>query len=271
MLGGNPDLRPERADTWSAGVELHPRRARGLTVGTSYFSVRYRDRIVTPIQSLSSALADPNAAGQVVARPSAAAVAAAVASGRFSNFSGQAFVPANVIAIVDNSSVNAGKYVARGVDLLARYDWQAGPSRFLLASDVTYLASRRQLTAAQPIVPLAGTIFNPPHWRGKASATWSLAPYTLTAGLYRIGGVEDRRLAAPAHEHGMTTFDLTGRVRIENAPARWRGWDLTLSVQNLFNARPGLVRTTYPFESPYDSTNFSAIGRFVSLAVRKAW
>lgn len=270
VLGGNPGLKPERADTWSAGADLHPHGIPGLDIGAAYFSVHYRDRIVTPIQSLSVALTDSNAAGQITRDPTQAQLDAVLASGRFTNFSGQAYVPANVVAIVDNASVNAGRYIARGIDLSANYKSELPVGALAVSSDISYLLSRRQLTAAQPIIALAGTLFNPPHWRGQANASWSMGTATLTAVLNYSGGLDDTRFTPSEHEHGMTTFDLTGRVRLDKAPSLLRALDLTLSVQNLFNAKPGPIRTTYPFESPFDSTNFSAIGRFVSVGLRKA-
>jgi outer membrane receptor protein involved in Fe transport len=57
--GGNPDLKPERADTWSATIDAHPRALPGARLELSYFSLRYHDRIVTPIGSVSVALSNP--------------------------------------------------------------------------------------------------------------------------------------------------------------------------------------------------------------------
>src|SRR5690606_37701065 len=59
LLGGSPDLKPERATTWSATLDLHPRAVPGLTMAVSYFRISYRDRIVSPITRLSQALSNP--------------------------------------------------------------------------------------------------------------------------------------------------------------------------------------------------------------------
>jgi len=270
VLGGNPDLRPERADTWSAGADIHPDALPGFEIGLSYFSVHYHDRIVTPIQTLSVALTDPNAAGQVILSPSAAAVSIAVAQGLFTNVTGKPFVPGNVVAIVDDSSVNAGRFVARGLDGQARYKTRLGTGELNFASSLAYLISRRQLTILQPVVPLAGRIFNPPHWRAQASATWTVPWITLTAAAHYVGGVYDYRYTPAASERGMTSYDVTARVR-----PQWTGvlhsLELTLSVQNLLDTKPGLVRTKAAYEQPYDSTNYGPIGRFVSVGVRTSW
>jgi outer membrane receptor protein involved in Fe transport len=43
------------------------------------------------------------------------------------------------------------------------------------------------------------------------------------------------------------------------------------TVQNLFDKAPPSGRSAYIADPPYDSANYSAIGRFVSLGVSKQW
>lgn len=270
-LGGNPTLKPERATTFSTTFDLHPRDSR-IDIAASYFRVAYTDRIVTPIRYLANALKDPAYAAQVVRNPGAAASAAAIASGAtFLNATGAAYDPANVIAIVDNANVNAGRVDVRGLDLLARYRLPIGSSEALISGDVSYIASSRRLTPQAAIDTLAGTIFNPPHWRGRGTATWRAGPLTLTGELNYAGGVRDIRAQTPVSVKGMTTTGLTARYLVQTA-SRWLdGLDLTLSAQNLLNARPGVIARTSPEDTPYDSTNYSGVGRFLSITVRKAW
>ena len=69
----------------------------------------------------------------------------------------------------------------------------------------------------------------------------------------------------------MTTFDLTARLR-SGASSGWlKGWDAAITAQNLFNAKPDLIATTLPSDAPYDSTNYSPIGRFIAVSVAKTW
>jgi len=46
---------------------------------------------------------------------------------------------------------------------------------------------------------------------------------------------------------------------------------VALSAQNLFNKAPPLYTPPYSSYVPFDSTNYSAIGRYVSLSVAKHW
>ena len=67
----------------------------------------------------------------------------------------------------------------------------------------------------------------------------------------------------------MTPIDLTLRYRADSGPLR--GFDLIASVQNLFNAKPSPIATSLFYDTPYDSTNYSPLGRFVSLSVTRKW
>lgn len=273
VLGGNPELKPERATTWSATLVIHPRALPGARLEVSYFDVVYKERIVTPITFLSQALSNPTYTDQVSFNPSPADQQAVIASAAyFANFTAAPYNPANVVAIIDNGNVNAGRQVARGVDILADYIVAAGRSgQVRFALNASYLDSEQQLSASQPITPLAGLIFNPPHWRGRATISWATGPATLTGNLNYIGGVEDVRRTPAARVRSMATFDLTGRYGILRGEGPLDGLELTVSAHNLFNAKPDPIRVTLAYETPYDSTNYSPVGRLLSIGINKKW
>lgn len=273
VSGGNEELKPERATSWSASFVAHPVAVPGARLEIGYFDVDYRDRVVAPITFLSEALSDPAYRQQVITSPSAALQAETIAAaGEFLNIAGVPYDPANVAAIILNANVNAGRQRVHGVDLLASYAAEVAPGSSLNFSlNATYIDSEQQLSSDQAVQPLAGLVFNPPHWRGRATLGWTRGGLTLTGAADVIGGVEDRRSEPAAKVDGMTSFDLTARYRLPDGPSLLRGLDLVLSVQNIFNAKPDRIATTLPFDAPYDSTNYSPIGRFVSLAVAKRW
>jgi outer membrane receptor protein involved in Fe transport len=272
ILGGNPDLKPEKATTWSATLALHPRALSGASLEISYFNVRYRDRIVTPITLLAQALSNPIYQNQIALSPSAAAQAATIAgASTFLNITGVAYDPANVVAIVDNANLNAGRQRARGVDVLASYDTAlASDQKLHLSFDFAYLESDQQLSVDQPTYDLAGTIFNPPHWRGQAAAAWTGGNLTLAANANYTGSVRDKRSTPAVQIGAMTTLDLTARYQID-ADAPLGGLAFTLSVQNLFNAKPDPIATSLPYDTPYDSTNYSPVGRMIAFGITKQW
>ncbi len=272
VQGGNPALKPERATSWSATLALHPPALPGARLELSYFDTVYRDRIVTPIALRSQALIDPIYRDYITLNPSPAQVAALVAgAGAFINASGAPYNPATVLAIADTSNVNAGRQRIHGVDALFDYHRDLGgpDSSFDLTANASYLTSDQRITQAQPTTRLAGNIFNPPHFRARGGASWRDRGLTLTAELNYAGGVADNRTATIVRVASMTTLDLVARYRT-NGSGLLGGLDLTLGVQNLFNDKPDAIAGLY-LEAPYDSTNYSPVGCFVSLSIAKRW
>src|SRR5690606_16226466 len=43
--GGNPDLQPEKATTWSVGADFAPEFAPGLRLSMSYYEAEYRNMV----------------------------------------------------------------------------------------------------------------------------------------------------------------------------------------------------------------------------------
>jgi outer membrane receptor protein involved in Fe transport len=274
VQGGNAALRPERARTWTATIEYQPRFLAGLRLEAGYFSIRYAQRIVTPIAFQSQALSDPLYADQVELAPGSAAVAAAIAdAAQFFNVSGSAYDPARVVAIIDNTNVNAGRQTIRGVDILAEYRSRLGKSggTVSFALNASYIESTQQLTSGAPVTPKAGTLFNPPHWRGRGSVTWTKGGLTLNAAASRIGGVEDTRSSPAIAVDGMTMLDLTARYAFQNTDGLLRGLELSLTAQNLLDDRPDAIATTFFSDTAYDSTNYSPVGRYLGFGIARSW
>jgi outer membrane receptor protein involved in Fe transport len=272
LQGGNSALRPERATSWSITLDVHPRKLDGFDLQLSYFSTRYRDRIVTPIAFTSQALSNPIYADRLTANPSAALLAGVIASTIvFSNTTGTAYDPSKVAVLIDNSNVNAGRQNVRGVDALLSYRKPlAGDSAIRVTADLAWLESNQQLGPSSPVTQLAGVLFNPPHIRGRSTASWSDGGFALTGAVNYMGGVDDTRKPTILRVGSMTTFDLSARYRTkEGGPLG--GLELVASVQNLLNATPSPIATTLLYDAPYDSTNYSPVGRFVSLSVSKKW
>ncbi|PZU44151.1 MAG: TonB-dependent receptor [Sphingomonas sp.] len=274
LSGGSPDLKPEHAGTWMATFEYAPAAVPGLNAQFSYFSVRYRDRIVQPIPFVSRALSDPQYAAQLLLAPNPAQVAAAVAqSAQVFNATGRPLDPATVVAIIDGTNLNAGRQTVRGLDMLVTYrtDLGAGRGSLGITGNASYISSDQQTTAGTAVFQRAGTIFNPPHWRARGGMTWATDGLSLNGTLSLIGGVIDTREPTNRPVSGMTTFDLTARYRFGADRGALSGLELSLTAQNLLNDMPGEIAAPLPFEAPFDSTNYSAVGRFVGLGIAKRW
>lgn len=274
LTGGSPNLKPERATTWSGTLEVRPNFIPGLRLQATYFHIDYRDRLATPFTSVVSALYNPLYDDFITYNPSAADVNALVATipGGLVNQTGAPFDPAGVGAIVDTSLRNSERQRIHGVDLDGDYRLDLG--RFgilLLTGSASYLHSDQQLSAGQPFLPLAGTIFHPPHWRGRAGLTWDHHGQSLSAFLNYSGPNTDNVLAAERKVGDFTTLNLTATLRARVASGPLHNVELRLSALNVLNQEPHVIRIVYPSEAPYDSTNESPVGRFVGASLRKVW
>jgi outer membrane receptor protein involved in Fe transport len=271
LAGGSRNLAPERATTLTLTAEFAPRAVEGLSLQASYFHVRYKGRVVSPIaddyQSFRSEYAD-----LVLLNPSLTEVLAATTDLPLgvSNQTDGPYDPAGIVAIVHNQLQNAARQKIQGVDVTASYAFRNGANAFSVETNASYLKSDQRLSASQPSIERAGTIFNPPHWRARTSAGWQRGNIGLTASHNYIGGTTDGRTTQVYKVDSFQSVDLSANIKFDG-PGLLGGWSFLLSAQNLFNEMPSLIRTSGANSPPYDATNYSSVGRFVSLTISKAW
>jgi outer membrane receptor protein involved in Fe transport len=270
--GHSVPLQPERATTWTASIGFHPSLVQGLSMEATYFGIRYRERIASPISSTYTALGNPIYNPFITYDPTAQQVLAVIDNvpAGFANYTGQPFDPANVGAIIDDSLRNVARATASGVDFTSSYDMDVGvKSHLSLTASASYLESDNQLSAGQPAVQLAGVIFNPPHWRGRTSATWQRANLTLTGTVNYLGGEQDNRYPPVEWVGSFTTLDLVAQIRSTASAGFFRDFEVGFSALNVLNRKPATIRNSDPTNPPYDSLNYSTIGRFFGVTVTK--
>lgn len=271
LTGGNPDLAAERATTWAATLELRP--IDGLRIEASWFDVDYRGRIASPVSDFFASLANPAFAEFITFNPSAGRVTDLVATLPLglSNQSGQAFDPAQVAAIIDTTLRNTARERARGVDIQAEYRIDLGADRLLLTAAASRLDADRQLSSGQAVLERAGVIFTPPHWRARGGASWERDGVQLSAFVNHAGSTRDDRFIAPGRVGAFTTFDVSAAIRTTTQDGPFRNLEVRLSALNLLNEKPDRILTTSAAQIPFDSTNQSPLGRFVSFILTKTW
>lgn len=274
VSGGNPNLKPERSRNWTANVTFAPATVPGLSVEAGYFDIVYKNRVVAPDPGyVSTALADPGYASLLDYSPSVATLDALfAASPLVENSSGYPYSPSTVVLLIDNRNRNVADQHIHGVDLQASYrrSFDGGRSlQFQLAG--TYLASKQRITPQLPQTVLAGTIFNPPHFRLRGGATFDGPWLTLSTYVNYVGSVEDTRFTPTYHVGGNTTVDLVARIQLIPQTRGRGGLEVSLQANNVLNEKPNVIRVTGPTDTPYDSTNYSPIGRFLAVTLSRSW
>lgn len=273
--GGNTGLKPERARSWTASFVITPRASSGLSLEASYFNIRYRDRVVQPIAgSIAAAFTDPAYASLIDRSPDAGSLGQLIDGAQLGlqNYAGRAYDPAAVVALVDNRNLNVAIQNIEGVDANLNWRRDVGSGRLLgLNLAGSWLDSGQQVSETLPKAELSGTLFNPPTFRARGSLTFQSRKVLASAYVNFTGALADRRFANTTRIAPQATLDLalcyTALAGTNDEP----GLALTLVVNNAFNKKPQVIRTTGPTDTPYDSTNFSAIGRFVALGLSRRW
>jgi len=273
--GGNPALDPERASTWTASLKFHPEAMPQLETALTWFDIDYRDRVIEPITNYGEALSNPIYAEFVDRRPTAQQQTAVLSgAGNFYNFAGVPYDPSKVVAIIDARYVNANRQRVKGLDLSGSYRWDLGEGDLTMRGSASWLESSQRTQGTLVAYDLAGTIYNPAKLKGRFGAVWSSGGFSAAAFANYVAGVtntlDGRKTAS------FTTVDGDVRYRTGNRAGAWSGLEFALSAQNLFDRGPPLnalinLGAGNRQSFPYDSTNYSAVGRLLSLSVTKHW
>lgn len=273
--GGNPDVRPERARSWTLGLEFEPASVPDLSMSATWFDVSFDNRVVVPIAgSIASALSNPGFASLIDFDPDPASLAELIAGAQFGleNFTGRPYDPANVVALVDNRNINVAAWRIEGIDARVRWDRDLGDRRSVgVELSGSWLDSEQALTESLPTVSLSGTVFNPPKYRARGTVRFQWEDLTVNlAGNYQSALI-DRRPNDTQRLAPWATLDLGLRYTAIRRDGRDPGLEFSITVQNLFDKEPEVLRLVGPTSTPFDSTNFSAIGRFVAFGIRRHW
>jgi len=272
--GGNPDLKPERATSWTVTAELAPKLTPGLKLQVSYFNTRYRDRVVDPISSAAGIFGAANYQYLIHYDPTLAyldAIAATIPAGIVTE-SGEPYDPSTVAAVIDDRRHNAAKQTIRGIDATIDYRVDFGKDRSLTGSaSASHLQTKQQLGPGQPLTLVSGQIFYMPKWNGHGSLSYATKRFSLTADITYIGGVLDERFAPTTRVGSTTPLDVTLIYHLRSQSRLLDRIDVTLTVQNLLNDKPSHIRTTAANDVTFDSTNYPATGRFVGATISKSF
>ena len=114
---------------------------------------------------------------------------------------------------------------------------------------------------------LASNIANAdtPHFKARGGASFGDERFTLASFLSFTGGVTDNRRAVPVKISPVATLDLTARFKLADLA------DVSLSALNIFDAKPDQTIVAGAGDTPFDSTNYSAVGRFIGVTISRDW
>ncbi|MEO7688333.1 MAG: TonB-dependent receptor [Sphingomonas sp.] len=273
IRGNDPNLRPEKATTWSLGAELKPNFAPGFHASLTYFNVAYRDRIASIASQLTSYLVNRSVYASVSEyNPSAARVAALFASPIYLDLTG---IPstAPIVAVVDARTQNLSILKQSGIDFDVGYGFAAGSGRADLGLVGTHIFHIRQgLTVTAPLIDVLDTVGSPVDLRLRGHMTWSSARWDLATFVNYVGPYTNKTVSPASRVSSWATFDLNVGYKFGQANGVLKGVRVTFNASNLFDRDPpALTYIVGSNTNGYDPENASPLGRVVSLQVTKAW
>jgi iron complex outermembrane receptor protein len=242
---GNPNLKPEKSTSWTAGAVFEPMK--DVSVGVSVYDIDWRDIVASPsFQSIVNA-GGPN----VIRDPS-------------NN---------NAIVTVLSGYTNLDQTQVRGVDLDGAMRFRTGLGQFNLRGNLVYV-DHYKISGTSYVGTNGGTT-TMPRTKGQISLDFDRGPWSTTATLNYVHSYYQALLAsswftpqAPAFQNGTyptrvgyyKSFDLVGRYEFN------KNLRVTASILNAGNAKP-------PFDPGasgtflYDFTTYDIRGRSFRLGV----
>ena len=273
--GSNASLKPETARTWSAGVDFKPGWAPGFRTSLTYFNIDYRDRIGYPIADLATSLTNPLAAPYIIRNPSPALLASYIAQvSKFYDFTSLTnYDPSKVVALINDFNQNVEEQAIHGIDLTGGYRLTVPFGDIDITLNTGWLHIGQKLTAESPEATITGTIFNPAKFRSRFGVAWQQGPWSFNSFVNYLSSETDNTTNPAVAIGSWTTVDAQLSFDTSHWGGLLRGLHLSVRAQNLLDRDPPRIPTASTFFAGvgFDSTNASALGRFVSVSVRKDW
>lgn len=232
LTAGNPNLKPEIADTFTGGVVLTPEAIPGLRLSVDYYDIQIKDAIIqiTPAATVQQCFTVNTAACAFITRDSA---------GR--------------ITSVFSGPVNLASAMTRGVDVELQYSLPMGADRVTFQTLVNYLIKtelddgiakvRLDNSMAQSTVAALG---GNPRWKANFNASYIAEDFRFSGtARYVGGGYIDRTMTAKDLDKltvkGRVYFDLSGEVTLFKPKGEGSKVALFAAVQNLLDTDPPIT------------------------------
>jgi iron complex outermembrane receptor protein len=267
--GNNATVRPERANSWTTGLDFTPQAVPGLSLGITYFRTLFKDRIQSTLYT-PTVLNDPGYAAIVTRNPTAAQINYICSHSLYREGTVSDCMAAPIGAIVDLRVRNLAQLLTDGIDFNSRYQRPTSFGKLEFGVSGTWLRNFSEAqTPDEPLVSLLNTQNEPINLRLRATAGWqyrgwgTLVAANFTNSYRDIASIPQRRIDA------WTTVDLQLRYDFpEDGPAWLQGIRLELNARNLFNVDPPFLNNQ-AVDLAYDQENANPYGRVLSLQVRK--
>jgi iron complex outermembrane recepter protein len=259
---GNPNLKPEKATTYTTGFVYSPSPVPGLTVSLDYYHIEIKDAILSTVPP-GTALQECE-----VTQGASPLCADIVRPLPFSDHSAANFPTAYIDKPLNLSTIRQS-----GIDLETGYitplsqfvsSW---PGELAIRALGTYLTKfEQQNTPASPVVDYRGMKQNPT-LRATVTVDYHTGPATIGMTAYGFNSWQlDRRLiyANYGTQPGVVYLNFRGAYAINSSG----NVELFVNVDNALNKMPSPMAVTIPgFQFPVSSL-YDVTGRYFTAGIR---
>ena len=272
LSGASPNLKPETAKTFSAGVDYEPEFLPRSKFSLTYFDIDYENQITSYLSDLTLLQRESYFSQIITRNPNPAFI-----SSLTSKYVVNGVLPAQVLLFVNGQSLNLGKSISRGLDFQASYRLPPLPwGDVSLGLNGTYLTTYDvAVTASAPLQSQLNTIFNPLQFRARGSAAWRKDGWDGVLFVNYTNGYKNNRVAQVQNVDAFATVDVN--LGYTFGDKRFGGWakgvKVGVDVRNLFDAKPPFVNIA---PSPnggggFDPTAADPVGRVIGVTLDKKW
>lgn len=265
VSGGNPSLGPEKADTWTTSVRIHPERIQGLHAEIAFYAIEERGLINTAFSFLPSTLDCLQYAAEL-----GPTVVSNITAQQANEIAPLALNPfgldkSAVSFLCDGRDHNLSELSSRGLDLDIRYSKLLGNARFnTTLSGTRVLQYRTKFTPGTPTISFLDRPYNPVGLRVRLGETVAVHALVGSVFLSYVGPYTNNIVAPPQRISSWTTVDLQTTYSRGIGRAAFKQLSLTFGVNNLMDRNPPFVFNSAPgFPVDFDGANASPLGRFV--------
>ena len=270
LVGGNPEVQPERARSWTAGLDLVPAQAPGLSMSLTYFETVFSGRIQSP-DTTGNVLTEPADAPFVTHNPTTAQIAALCSQGTYVGGTQSQCIASGAQALVDTRVRNLARLLTRGIDFNTGYRHPLPLGTLQLGLNGSYLLSFSQADSPdQPLQSVLSTQNEPINLRMRATAGWGLGGFSTLVAANFANGYHDTASIPQRRIDSWTTIDLQLRYDFPERSGWLHGTRLVLNARNVFNVDPPFLNNQLA-DIGYDQENANPYGRVLSLEIRKRW
>jgi len=261
--GGNPDLKPEVADTLTAGIVLQPSFIPGLSASFDYYDIKLKGAIAAGFQ--------PQDVLNICSR-----------SGRTDPVCSQITRDpvTDLVIAVSNAVQNVQKIETSGLDTEVAYRTRIGGGaiQFRLIATRLFTFDRQSLPGQAP-TKFVGTAdwpgfnvgpgFPLPKWRGSLSVDYTNGPVSVGVRERMIGSYDKSHLFVYVDNKMPTVFytDLSASYKL---PVLGGSSELFLNVDNLFDKKPPFwpQSSTPGLQPPTVRTTYDIVGTYFTAGIR---